>query len=129
MNSNERESKNHPEISLPTVVGSNLNINGNLTSLGTIHIDGTVLGDIRVTNIVVSEEGTVIGKIISDTVDVHGFVTGDISGRDVILRSTAHVIGDTSHENITIEKGACLDGNFYTLMADTNQKPHKEQAR
>ena len=127
MNLNKRDGQAQPEIPVPSVVGSNMNINGNLTSLGTIHVDGAILGDIRAANTVVSEEGTVIGNIQSDTVDVHGFVTGDIAGRVVILRSTAHIIGDTSHEEITIEKGACLDGNFYTLMTNTHQRTHKQK--
>jgi len=106
------------EVSQPSIISSNLRINGNLESIGEVRIDGTIFGDIHAPNIVIGETGSVSGNIDTDTIDVHGFVAGDIVGRIVELKATAHVIGDTTHEVITIEKGACMDGNFQTMGQD-----------
>ncbi len=110
--SRERREPAQQEVSRPSVIVSNLRIQGNLISRGEVRIDGTIEGDVQATNIVIGEKGSVTGKVTADTIDVHGFVIGDITGRIIELKATAHVIGDTTHEVITIEKGACLDGNF-----------------
>jgi len=102
------------EVSRPSVISTNLRINGNLITHGEVHINGTIFGDVQASKIVVGEKGSVTGDIVTDTIDVHGFVAGDIVGRTVKLKATAHIIGDTTHEAITIDKGACLDGNFQT---------------
>ena len=102
----------------PSVIGSNLRVQGNLISCGEVRIYGTIEGDVQATNFVLGEKGTVAGNVIADTIDVHGFVHGDITGRNVKLKATAHVIGDTTHEVISVEKGACLDGNFKRTRQD-----------
>ena len=43
---------------------------------------------------------------------VHKDAAGNIAARAVDLRASAHVVGDTTHDDLQVEKGACLDGNF-----------------
>ncbi len=118
LKSREQGDSTQQEVSRPSVISSNLSIKGNLTTLGAVHIDGTILGDIQAHNIVIGEKGYIRGNIVTNIIEVHGFITGDITGRIVDLKATAHVIGNTTHEAITIEKGACLDGNFQTTDPD-----------
>lgn len=99
---------------MPSLIDRNLRVRGTLESGGVVQIDGTVDGDIQATRIVITEKGIVTGNIIVDTIDVRGFVRGNIEARIVELRSTAHVIGDTAHQFLRVEKGACLDGNYRT---------------
>ncbi len=108
----ERGNSSKQEVSRPSVISSNLLIQGNMITPGEVRIDGTVEGNVKATNIVVGEKGSITGNVIADTIDVRGFVQGDITGRVVELQATAHVIGETTHEVIVIEKGACLDGKF-----------------
>jgi cytoskeletal protein CcmA (bactofilin family) len=100
-----------PEV--PTsLICEGLRINGDLKSDGHIHIDGAIEGNVRVTSVIVGEKGSIEGNVVADILDVHGFVSGNIAARVVKLRSTAHVIGDTMHEELFVEKGACVDGRF-----------------
>ena len=43
---------------------------------------------------------------------VHKDAAGNITARAVDFRATAHVVGDTTHDDLQMEKGACLDDNF-----------------
>ena len=99
----------------PSLIGVNLRVRGTLESAGAVHIEGTVEGDVRVADIVVGEKGSVTGNVVADTIDVHGFVRGNIEARIVELEATAHVIGDTTHQILRVERGACLDGNYRTM--------------
>ena len=101
--------------SRPSLIGGNLRVRGTLESGGTVHIDGTVDGDVQAASIVVSEKGAVTGNMVADTINVHGFVRGNIEARIVELEATAHVIGDTTHQVLRVERGACLDGNYRTM--------------
>ncbi|MCH7485846.1 MAG: polymer-forming cytoskeletal protein [Proteobacteria bacterium] len=99
----------------PTLIGGNLRVRGTLESTGAVQIEGTVDGDVRVASIVVGVKGSVTGNVVADTIDVHGFVRGNIEARIVELEATAHVVGDTTHQVLRVERGACLDGNYRTM--------------
>ncbi len=96
----------------PSIVSKSLRINGVLKSIGHVHIDGTIKGDLQVASVVVGEKGSIEGNVYADTIKVHGFVSGNITARVVEFGTTAHFVGDTTHEDLRVEKGACLDGNF-----------------
>src|SRR3546814_1384009 len=52
----------------PSIISSDLSINGNLNSVGDIQVDGTVEGDIVSTKLTVSRSATVRGAIEADLV-------------------------------------------------------------
>jgi cytoskeletal protein CcmA (bactofilin family) len=108
VSTHERKNPAQQEVSQPSAISSNLFIHGNIITPGEVRIDGTIEGDIEATKITVGEKGSITGNINADTIDVHG----DITSRIINLKATAHVIGDTTHEVISIDKGACLDGKF-----------------
>ncbi len=114
--SGQRGEPAQQEAPRPSLIGHDLRIEGELKSGGEVRIDGTIEGDVRATLIFIGEKGSLTGNVAADTIVVNGFVCGNIKARNVELNATAHVVGDTTHGEIRVEKGACLDGNF--LRAD-----------
>ncbi len=98
--------------SVTSIIGERLRIKGVLKSAGHVHIDGAVNGDLHAASVVVGEKGSIEGNVAADTIEVHGFVSGNIKARVVEFGATAHFVGDTAHEELLVETGACLDGNF-----------------
>lgn len=97
----------------PSIISEGTRVVGDLKSDGHVHIDGTIKGDLQAAvSVVIGEEGSIKGNVAADTINIHGFVSGDITARVVEIRATAHVVGDTMHDDIYVEKGACLDGDF-----------------
>lgn len=96
---------------VPSIISTDLRIVGDLSSDGEIQVDGTIDGDIRSRVLLVGETAHIKGEIIADAVRVHGHVNGQIKANTVSLATTAHVIGDILHENLSIEKGAFLEGH------------------
>lgn len=94
----------------PSILSIDLEITGNLTSTGEIHVDGAVIGDIQTRSLLIGPTANVRGEIIADQVRIHGQVDGQIQARQVTLAKTAHVTGDIMHEDLSIEAGAFLDG-------------------
>lgn len=96
-----------------SVIGTDLAILGEkiiIVSQNKLQIDGDVRGDVNGKEVVIGEEGSVIGTVSADAIEVRGGVRGAIKARTVILHPTAEVEGDIFHQSLAISEGAQFDG-------------------
>jgi cytoskeletal protein CcmA (bactofilin family) len=100
---------------VPSIVGPEMSVRGDLHSDGDLHIEGTVQGDIRVKHLVVAKDAVVRGDIEAATVRVAGSVVGTMRAREVMLTATAKMQGDVYHDVLSIEPGAQLEGHCRRL--------------
>ncbi|MGH1406293.1 MAG: bactofilin family protein [Rhodomicrobiaceae bacterium] len=121
MQSNEDDaSVDQERKSRETVISNDLIIEGSVTSQGVIRLEGTVLGDLHCSALVVETTGSVNGNVRAETVNIHGRVQGAIHGESVMLHSSAFVEGDIYHQGIGIEMGTHYDGRLQWV--DANEK-------
>ena len=98
--------------SAPSIISADLTIHGTLMSERDVQLSGRVEGDIKVANLVLTEQAFVKGNIHSDEAVIRGRVNGNIKARMVQLASSAHVTGDITHGGqLSIESGASFEGN------------------
>jgi cytoskeletal protein CcmA (bactofilin family) len=83
---------------------------GDISGVGQLVIEGVVKGDIRVSQVLINEKGTVEGTVHADQLDVRGRIAGAIVAKQVRLHPTSRVEGDITQEQITIERGAWFSG-------------------
>lgn len=100
---------------VPSIVGADLRISGDLSSDGEVHVEGGIDGDVRCRVIIIGEGGSVTGAIEAERAVVRGGVTGRITARTVELARTARIIGDIAHDSLEIEAGAQFEGNARPL--------------
>jgi cytoskeletal protein CcmA (bactofilin family) len=93
-----------------SVIDSWLMITGNLQSEGEVQVDGQINGDIRCAHLTVGKDATIIGNITAEEVVVRGKVKGTIRANRVILQDSAHVESEIFHKKLSIEEGACFEG-------------------
>ena len=103
------------KLTIASLVAEGVRLHGDLTTEGDLHLDGALEGDMRVGQLVIGESGAVTGSIFADSIDVRGRVTGTICARQVRLWATAHVDGDISHTELSIEAGAHFEGRSLAL--------------
>lgn len=96
----------------PSIVGSDVEIDGNVRTVGELQLDGAITGDLVCGTLVMGESGAVDGTIAADEVTIRGSVKGEIRARSVRLEKTASVEGDVYHESLSVEAGAKLTGRF-----------------
>ena len=108
----------------PSIIGSDVRIQGNITTLGEIQLDGNVEGNIKSASLIIGEEGSVTGAIVADSVIVRGTVNGQIRSRTIRIEKAANVTGDLWHESLSVEAGAQIEGKL-SHGADENGKPLK----
>lgn len=95
----------------PSILSSDLHVQGNMKTSGDIQVEGTVEGDIRAHLLTVGESATIKGEIVADDVVINGRIVGRVRGLKVRLTSTARVEGDIIHKTIAIESGAHFEGS------------------
>ncbi len=100
-------------------ISSDLTIIGDVSSKGSVTLDGAIEGNIYCTSLIVTANGRVNGGIVANQeVTVQGQVTGTIRGRRVMLQSSAKVEGDIFHQGIGIEMGTRYDGTLRWTQDD-----------
>ena len=95
---------------VPSIIGEDLSINGNVNSKGEIQVDGEIQGDINCGSLLLGDKSQVMGNVIAEDVVVRGRVVGSIRGLRVTLQAQSHVEGDILHQSLAIEQGAYFEG-------------------
>lgn len=93
-----------------SLISENMTLEGGLTGEGELHVDGVIRGTVRVAKLSIGETGHIEGAIHADSVEVRGRVLGEVSAKQVKLYATAHVDGDITHEQLSMEIGAFFQG-------------------
>jgi cytoskeletal protein CcmA (bactofilin family) len=85
-------------------------IEGSIEFPGTMLIEGTILGDVQCSSLVIAERGIVDGSIRADDVTVFGEVTGEIFANTLTLKTACQVAGDIFHKRLALEDGCYFEG-------------------
>ena len=95
---------------VPSIIGEDLTIRGNVTCEGEIQVDGQIEGDIRCGSLLLGDKSQVRGGVVAEDVIVRGHLVGSIRGSRITLQAQCHVEGDIFAESLAIEQGAHFDG-------------------
>lgn len=94
----------------PSVISSDLEVEGDLKSAGDVQIDGRIKGDIKSRSVTISDGAHIEGSIFAQSVVISGTIVGQVEAPKVSVRKTAKVSGDILHETLEIESGAHFQG-------------------
>lgn len=102
-----------------TLIGSNTEITGNISSNGMVRIDGEVNGNIKIEgDIFLGESSVINGDVTASNVNIAGKVKGNIFTSGVLkLLPTAKLTGDIQVKAFVSEEGSVFEG--MCRMADT----------
>ena len=106
-------------------VGETMQLEGDLRTSGSIDIAGLINGNIFVSEMTITETGSIRGAVEATTIEINGHIEGRISADTVIVGRTAVVKGDIFFRNtLRTEEGADIDG--YIKRAN-NGKSNSEE--
>ena len=93
------------------VLGENSKVSGDVESLGTILVEGTILGNLQGEKIIIGDKAHVQGDISADCISIAGKIEGHILGKEsVAIKGTARITGDILTKNISMMEGAVFNG-------------------
>ncbi len=110
-----------------SVIGTDLTILGEkitIISQNRLQIDGDVRGDVNGRQVIIGEDGSVIGTVSAENIEVRGGVRGAIKAHSVTLQPTAVVEGDIFHITLSIAEGAQFDGRVRRAKDAGELKPN-----
>ncbi len=112
----KKETKVSHNTNSTTIITDCMEIKGNVKGCGTIHIDGTINGDVDVEqSVVIGEKGVVFGNVKSQKVMVAGVLKGSLICSDLEVMTKGHVSNSIKARSIV------SDG---TLEADILAEEH-----
>ena len=92
-------------------IGETLQLEGDLRSSGAVDVAGLINGNIFVSDMVVTDTGSVRGSVEAVSIEVNGHVEGKITAETVIVGKSAVIKGDIFFKNtLKTEEGADIDG-------------------
>ena len=92
-------------------VGETLQLDGDLRSSGSVDVAGLINGNVFVSDMVVTETGSLRGCLEATNVEINGHVEGKITADVVIIGKNAVIKGDIFFKNtLKTEEGADIDG-------------------
>ena len=103
---------------MPSIIGADLKIVGNLVCEGDIDVQGTVQGDIEAKSVTVENDARVDGSIQAQSLIVSGTVEGGMEASSISLTSTATVSGEIVHETLSVDPGATLEARLSRISKE-----------
>ena len=92
-------------------VGETMQLEGDLRTSGAIDVAGLINGNIFVSDMIITDTGSIRGSIESTSIEINGHVEGKISADTVIVGKSAVIKGDIFFKNaLKTEEGADIDG-------------------
>tara|TARA_B100000524_G_scaffold318433_1_gene197903 strand:- start:196 stop:588 length:393 start_codon:yes stop_codon:yes gene_type:complete len=92
-----------------SVIGVEMQINGNIKCSGNLVLKGKVKGNIECDHINISSEGDLKGNIKSLYSSIGGKFVGDVFADTLAIESTASIRGNLYYNNLKAQPGAKLD--------------------
>ena len=120
--------KSNKPSPIDSLIGAGTMIEGNITFVGGLRIDGAVKGDVKASGnkpgtLVLSELSKVEGEIDVAHVVINGTVAGPVRATEYVeLLPKARVTGDVTYKSIEIHVGAIVMGQ---LVYENSQKSDK----
>jgi cytoskeletal protein CcmA (bactofilin family) len=113
---------------VPSLLGPDLVVEGRLSGAGEVHVDGRVIGEVRLGRLTLGESGFVEGSIEAEHVDIRGRVVGTIQAISVRIAASAHVEADITHQQLSMEAGAFFQGRCMQVADFVTERPQLLEA-
>jgi cytoskeletal protein CcmA (bactofilin family) len=117
--------KAYNENKVATIIGQGTELTGDITSKGTIRIEGTVRGRVNCEDtIVVYETGRVKADLVAGQIIISGHVEGNVFAHDRLeVTSRARLIGNVMSPRVSITEGVVFEGQCSMKPAGEAKPP------
>lgn len=113
----EKSSSGAPALpsAISSIIGQDMTVVGDLTFKSKIQIDGRIQGNLTGTSLVVSQTGSIIGNILTESLVCYGQIDGDLTVGKLFLKKTGVINGRVETSDLSVESGGRLNGEIKSL--------------
>jgi cytoskeletal protein CcmA (bactofilin family) len=94
--------KRPAEEDVMSVIGTGIVVTGNIEAEVDLHIEGSVIGDVRCATLILGERGSVTGSVFE----------GGIEATDLAIEACANVKGDVTYSRLRVANGGVISGTM-----------------
>lgn len=118
----KKDSQIKPDV-IETIIGLNTEMEGTISSQGSVRIDGKLQGDVNIKgNLIVGDHGFLEGGVTAKSVVIAGKIKGNVNAFEKIeINKNGKLIGDITSKYVIIEEGSEFTG--YCKMDKAEDKP------
>lgn len=97
-----------------TIIGESIKVKGNFHGEGNMIIEGSVEGSVKTNSfLLIGNKSTINASVEAKDAKIGGAVTGNIKIDGYLeIKNSAKINGDIAAAQISIEKGALINGNI-----------------
>jgi cytoskeletal protein CcmA (bactofilin family) len=113
-----RKKASKPQNRIDSLIGAGTRIEGNLSFVGGLRVDGEVKGNVTATGsepstLVVSEQARIDGEIHVSHLVVNGAINGPVFSAEFLeLQARSRVKGDVHYNTLEMHLGAVVEGRL-----------------
>ena len=100
-----------PKAETGSYIGSGMSIVGNIECKGQAQVFGRIEGELRASELLISDGARIKGSIIAQNVTICGRVKGTIRAVRVKLQNGGAVEGDIFHRSLSIDENSQFEGS------------------
>jgi cytoskeletal protein CcmA (bactofilin family) len=107
-----------PQNRIDSLIGAGTRIEGNLTFIGGLRVDGEVKGNVvaaadQPSTLVISEHAKIEGEIHVSHLVINGNVLGPVYSAEFLeLQAHSRVLGDVHYNTLEMHLGAIIEGRL-----------------
>ena len=107
-----------PQNRIDSLIGAGTRIEGNLTFIGGLRVDGEVKGNVvasadQPSTLVISEHAKIEGEIHVSHLVINGNVLGPVFSTEFLeLQAHSRVLGDVHYNTLEMHLGAIIEGRL-----------------
>ena len=107
-----------------TIIGASIKVKGNFVGQGNIVIEGHLEGSIRTeADLFVGEKARIVANIEASQATINGEIKGNLKIHDYLaVGSAAKIFGDVVYSEISIEKGAVINGQLLKVSSSDKNR-------
>ncbi len=113
-----KDKANKPQSRIDSLIGTGTKIEGDVTFVGGLRVDGEVKGNVRSTGdgggtLVLSEHARIEGEIHVSHLVINGTIIGPVYSSEFLeLQPRARVTGDVQYNSLEMHLGAIVQGKL-----------------
>jgi cytoskeletal protein CcmA (bactofilin family) len=101
---------------LETFIGKNTHLKGNITTKGTLRLDGRVTGNVEADWLIIGEKALLKGDVSVGGVVIGGTLEGNVTAKESVeMKSKGRLAGDLTTSKLLVIEGGTIDGKISML--------------
>ncbi len=111
-----------------TIIGASIKVKGNFQGQGDIVIEGALEGSLKTeANLFIGDKARVVASVESKDATINGEVKGNIKTHGYLaLGGTAKIFGDIQYGELSIERGAVINGQLLMTNENSGRRENKK---